>query len=111
MTEKITREQIEAWRQEARYSHHDVMTVKFTPDELIALCTLALQAEAMQPRPIEEADETEGLHILGYDSGWSEMHFTNDGWYLANNDPTDHWGRRLFPTHFIPLTSLPEPRR
>lgn len=36
-----------------------------------------------------------------------EMHLTEDGWYWANNDSTDHWGDRIYPTHWQPLPAPP----
>jgi hypothetical protein len=47
----------------------------------------------------------DGSYVVG------EMHWTQDGWYWANNDPTDHWGRRIYPTHWMPLPDPPSATR
>jgi hypothetical protein len=31
-----------------------------------------------------------------------------EGWYWAGNDPTDSWGGRIYPTHWMPLPSPPK---
>lgn len=63
------------------------------------------------PRPIAEAPEDEGTRILGFvDGRWYEMQMTRDGWYAANNDPSDHWGGQLWPAYFILMDDLPQPR-
>jgi hypothetical protein len=30
-----------------------------------------------------------------------------DGWWWINNDPTDVWGERIYPTHWLPLPDPP----
>lgn len=35
-----------------------------------------------------------------------EANWTSQGWYWAGNDPTDSWGRQIYPAHWQPL---PEP--
>lgn len=30
-----------------------------------------------------------------------------DGWRWAGNDPTDHWGREVYPSHWMPLPDAP----
>jgi hypothetical protein len=69
-------------------------------------------------QPIETlADPTEPCEMLGairlsdgrYAVG--EMHWTSGGWYWAGNDPTDSWGGRIEPTHWMPMPDPPEQER
>mgnify|MGYP000892861350 CR=1 FL=1 len=82
-------------------------------NKIEALCTLALQAEAMQPRPIEEApkDGTKFLAFQKTSEGWEHY----DCWWHIGPKDEQYWmdvsDSEPEPTHFIPLTSLPEPRR
>jgi hypothetical protein len=59
--------------------------------------------------PIEDLGEpTEPVHLLGaVGRAVGEMHWTSDGWYWAGNDPTDSWGGRIYPTHYMPLPDPP----
>jgi len=83
------------------------------PVVLKALCTLALQALAMQPRPIEEApkDGTRFLAFQKTSEGWEHY----DCWWHHGPKDEQYWmdasDSEPEPSHFIPLTSLPEPRR
>ena len=65
----------------------------------------------MEWQPIETAPR-DGTHVLIYVPGWingSEARYLDDeGWWLANNDPTDHWGEQQHPTHWMPLPNPPK---
>ena len=61
----------------------------------------------MKWRPIESAP-TDGRAVLvaeGAAAGEAKFH-EGHGWWWAGNDPTDAWGRQVYPTHWMPL---PEP--
>jgi len=129
MTEKITREEIEKRLAQARsglaeherYTDHVNGELRTTSKAFvkhfqkeIALCTLALQAEAMQPRPMSE------FSPLGPTVVSQVAYVTNGKHYgeavRSHDEPrwvwtqTRHWCDPQ-PTHFYSLTSLPEPRR
>ena len=111
MTEKITRDRIEHWREHLTYIE------PLHVEELEALCTLALQALEMQPRPIEEYTGSVGPVIVyvpkdrWIDAWYSKANrwWTSDIYGLA--DKKNEKNFVVEPSHFIPLTSLPEPRR
>lgn len=39
--------------------------------------------------------------------GEARYHADERGWYWAGNDPTDSWGRQVYPDHWHPLPSPP----
>lgn len=83
------------------------------PAAIKALCTLALQAEAMQPRPLRElTSRVAVIERLGRDPNGS-YHI------IVHKHPDGRWreaGAHMSCGHFddnepgIPLNSLPEPR-
>lgn len=107
MTEKLTREQIDEFKAEGR---------TFFADQFDALCDMALAWLEVQPRPIEEYNGSSGS-VLVYVPGDRWV----DAWYSKRNEwwTTDIYGLAdkkneknfiVTPTHFIPLSSLPEPK-
>ena len=105
MTEKITRERIEGFIRTLESGQDPFASGEI---DVHYICILALQAEAMQPRPIEEAKG---------DDYWKALAFATGSWRVAIWNPNtkkfddDAYGYELQATDFIPLTSLPEPRR
>lgn len=96
MTEKITRDRIEHWREHLTYIE------PLHVEELEALCTLALQALAMQPRPTLHKYQSCGCVICT----------------CENDEQCQGCGAKHCGTHplgEIPhpiyITFLPEPRR
>lgn len=62
----------------------------------------------MNWQPIESAP-TDGTCVLvaeGAAVGEARCYSEGEGWYWAGNAPTDSWGGRVYPTHWMPL---PEP--
>ncbi len=58
-------------------------------------------------QPIETAPDRCGVLICCCFSEWVTAGQKRDGaWYELNNDPSDHWGGELFPTHWM---LFPEP--
>jgi hypothetical protein len=43
----------------------------------------------------------DGSYVVG------EARYFESGWRWAGNDPSDHWGREVYPTHWMPLPSPP----
>lgn len=43
----------------------------------------------------------DGTYVVG------EARYFEAGWRWAGNDPTDHWGREVYPTHWMPLPRPP----
>lgn len=74
--------------------------------DLDALCTLALQAEAMQPRPIEELPK-EGKSIMIWPTKVQRWIYAS---HYDEYSIGEGW-RRSEVTAWLPLSSLPEPRR
>ena len=151
MTEKITREEIEAllklaeaatpgpWKKGisgnsrvygpdnaggysglvahfARWQDRDFIAAA-NPAVIKALCTLALQAEAMQPRPTHRHIKTGGLYqMLGSGAVQSERPLTDMQAVVIYRSMKDGtlWAREFHEFHdasrFEPLTSLPEPK-
>ena len=65
--------------------------------------------EAMEPRPIEEApasyESDEKVLVIGhYTNGWI-LTKTDGGWWRRQKE----FGLKSLPTHFIPLSALPQP--
>lgn len=60
--------------------------------------------------PIESAPK-DGTDILIWCAPWScgseARYIEDEGWWLANNHPTDHWGDQKYPTHWQPLPAPP----
>ncbi len=115
MTEpKITREEIEYWRQAAQIASP---FVSVNPSFLDAICALALQALDMQPRPMSEEPRT-GLLCLFHMPRFNEWHIGR--WFPADkSDKDDADGFVTGATTkilaslcdgWLPLNSLPEPR-
>jgi hypothetical protein len=106
MSEKLTREQIE----EMRDWLHSRLVIHQRHEDFTALCDLALAGLAVQPRPIEEAPKDEWLLVL-FGKRYSTIcvaRFATFRWEGRNGaDLAATWGT---PTHFIPLSSLPEVR-
>lgn len=112
MADMLTRERLE---QLLRYTDDPEFIID--AHELRAAIALALVGLAVQPRPIEEYVVGSG-DALVYDGGWQEAHYE-----VGANPP--FWSTDIYdlapegtarkhaiePTNFIPLTSLPEPRR
>lgn len=44
----------------------------------------------------------DGTYAIG------EVHWTSDGWYWAQTDPTDNWGRRVDVSMWMPLPVPPD---
>lgn len=131
MTEpKITRDRIEHWREHLTYIE------PLHADELSALCTLALQALDMEPRPKDTPVVFAWTEEKGYDyypqfinisvSPNAELLYKREGMalYVRGPEATDNDGTSTgFTTlAIVPiavlremakaiLTSLPEPRR
>lgn len=63
----------------------------------------------MSWQPIETAPLDKAV-LVAYDVcvGEAAYHGEDEGWYWANNDPTDSWGSRIYPTHWQPLPAPPE---
>lgn len=121
MSEKLTRAEVEKHLETARqYAKANALGSLIDANHLIALCNMALGFLAMQPRPISEAPK-DGTHILAFfDDGitpQTTLHWfgpadlpglRGGGWYVSVQEIDS--GRRYHPTHFIPLSSLPEPK-
>lgn len=80
------------------------------------IARLALVGLAVQPRPIEEAPK-DGTRILALWGGewvityWVHDRFGYNGWQIPSGMVVKANDRSAWqPTHFIPLTSLPEPK-
>jgi hypothetical protein len=79
-------------------------------DMIAAICVLALQALDMQPRPISEAPR-DGRWFIAFATalGWEAtkcVHFADAYDRLPIHGEFDAWPSA--PTHFIPLSSLPQ---
>ena len=73
------------------------------------LRTLIAAIEAMEPRPIEEApgshESEEQVLVIGpYSDGWTLTKTDGDWWRQQKRE-----GLKSLPTHFIPLSALPQP--
>lgn len=63
----------------------------------------------MNWQPIETHDGSAG-EVIGASvtERWvSSVERYGECWRATNNPPTDHWGRDLYPTHWMPLPDLP----
>jgi len=56
-----------------------------------------------EPNGYEEVLISDGANV------WAARHLEGEGWYEVNSDPSDEWGRALYPTHWMPLPSAPAP--
>ena len=112
MTEKITREEIELILQAAD-THIKAGWPRSTIDPVTvsALCTLALQAEAMQPREentvyitFQNDDLFDSIIHHNEDDAWCEVE-------ADTGEPREALQLDGFEVKAFTLTSLPEPRR
>lgn len=122
MSEKLTREQIEwcrkvltALTEGAVMKPGDTFGLK-QPEwskRVYALCDMALAWLDVQPRPIEEAPKN-GTRLLlsgpDKDGGkYTDCSAWPEGW--TGKWPVEYMAYSAGPpTHFIPLSSLPEPK-
>lgn len=101
----LTKETIEAWR-------HTLCGPDLGTEELDEIFDMALNWLAVQPRPIEDApnDGTKFLAFQKTSEGWEHY----DCWWHQGPKDEQYWmdvsDSEPEPTHFIPLTSLPEPK-
>lgn len=91
--------------------HSAKQFIKHDEKEL-AILTLALVGQAVQPRSIKDApkDGTKFLAFQKTSEGWEHY----DCWWHQGPKDEQYWmdvsDSEPEPTHFIPLTSLPEPK-
>ena len=112
MTEKITREEIELILQAAdTHIKAGLPHSSIDPATVSALCTLALQAEAMQPREentvyitFQNDDLFDSIIHHNEDDAWCEVE-------ADTGEPREALQLDGFEVKAFTLTSLPEPRR
>lgn len=104
MMTTLTREQIEWFFDNCR-----------TTPEMLAVKALALRGLDTEPRPIEEAPK-DGTKILAWWGGrWLITYWVSKsalpGWKYPAMEPIKVYDKSTWkPTHFIPLSALPEPK-
>lgn len=105
MSETLTRAEVEKHLETARkYAKANALGSLIDSNHLIALCNMALRYLAMQPRPISEAPQ--GVDILAISEDRRTFYVSS-----LSSPPTDYkFAGSVKFTHFIPLSSLPEPK-
>jgi hypothetical protein len=106
----IMREEVEAIATGSAGSSADLVISCFVVHEI---CTLALQALDMRPRPIAEAPK-DGRSVILIDGKGATQGFWMEGVDSDHDTPgfpacwSNMSGDQMEPSHFIPLSSLPK---